>query len=310
MKQYQRYTLLGLLALGACRDAPVAPTGEVLSVCHSSSASATIVSIHTSELADHRAHGDYVTSLIVDKQTTIVGDSIHFTKIGDAMAVVRATRVAHHDTLTAACRITISVGAGTFQGSTQPSPDPTVERLPLVLDMPKVSVVGSFKMQVDSTGRATGVGDGGVATRLNSSPGLLTENLGGMQNFRAEPLFIVLGHPDGSTGDGAVIEGFVLESGNTATGAPVGGNAVFAMRARDVTIRGNRIETAFSEPLDLRSSSVRVERNYITGRGGSCSICLSGPGDFQVIANRQAGPGGIPGIFITPTSVLPVPPMV
>jgi hypothetical protein len=123
----------------------------------------------------------------------------------------------------------------------------------------------------------------------------------------AEPLIIVNGHPDGSHGDGAVIEGFVLQSGNTAVGAVVGGNAVWAMRAQRLVVRGNQIEGGFAEPVELRASVGRVERNFLKGLGGSCALCMFGPGDYEVVANRQGGLSGRLGILVFPTISAAVP---
>ena len=62
--------------------------------------------------------------------------------------------------------------------------------------------------------------------------------------------------------------------------------------------------------MDLRASSAVVERNHLSGRGNSCDICISGPGDYTVRDNRLMGPGGLPGILSTPTQILPDPAVV
>ena len=87
-------------------------------------------------------------------------------------------------------------------------------------------------MQLDDGGRATGEGSGSEGTTLVATPGLLTTRLGGAQNFLAEPIVVVTDAPSGFAGTGAVVEGFVFQSGNEAVNAAPGGNAVFAMRAR------------------------------------------------------------------------------
>jgi hypothetical protein len=65
------------------------------------------------------APGDYYTTLLVDPATTASGDGRHFIRITDAIAAARAGRIARNEKTTpqAACRITISVSAGTYRGS-------------------------------------------------------------------------------------------------------------------------------------------------------------------------------------------------
>jgi hypothetical protein len=305
---------LASIAVMSCSDSPSAPgivgSGEILSVCHASPSSHQLIRIYSSDLPAHRAHGDYIARLIVEKDSKAVGDSIHFTRIGDAIAAARALRIKLNETSSASCQLTIAVGPGVFQGSVAESTDPAFERFPLVLDVPGITLVGSFKMGIDDGGRATGEAGGGNVTTLVASPGLLTERLGGAQNFRGEPIIVVTDAPDGPGGKGSVVEGFVFQSGNSAVDAVPGGIAVFAMRAQDLTVRGNRIEEKFTEPITVRAGNARVIGNYLVGRGGSCAMCLSGPGEFEVTSNRLMGPGGIPGILIFAASILPVPPMV
>ena len=302
------------IAVVSCSDSPSAPdivgTGEILSVCHVSASAGRVIQIFSSDLAMPRSHGDYRARLIVEKDSKAVGDSIHFTRIGDAIAAARAFRISRNEMSSASCQITIAVGPGVFEGSVAESADPTFERFPLVLDVPGITLAGSFKMGIDAVGRATGEPQNGFATTLAPSPGLVRERLGGAQNFRAEPLIVVTDAADGRAGNGAVIEGFVFQSGNSAEAAEPGGIAVFAMRTEGLVVRGNRIEEKFSEPITVRSSTALIVQNYLIGRGGSCAICLSGPGTFEVNANRLMGPGGIPGILIFAVSILPVPPMV
>ena len=145
-----------LLATGACSDGPAAPSGEVLSVCQVAGATAGLVDIRASELPAHQEHGDYVARLIVDKNATAVGDGIHFNRIGEAIAAARAGRIARSETSVAACRVTIAVGSGVFQGGVAAPAGAALEQFPLVIDVPDISLTGSFKMAIDAGGRATG----------------------------------------------------------------------------------------------------------------------------------------------------------
>src|SRR5205085_10007384 len=109
------------------------------------------------------AQGGYVVSLFVDK-TSAVGDSMHFRTIGDALAVVRAGRLARNELDAAACRITISVADGNIAGTAAASSDATIEHFPLIIDVPAVSLVGALRMGVDADGRASGAATTAAST--------------------------------------------------------------------------------------------------------------------------------------------------
>lgn len=301
---------LSLLALlTACgADKVVDPPGPSLNVCHFAGSVGTATDVPLADLAAHRSHGDYVTHLDVSS-APVTGDGMHFTRLTDAVEAARIVRMAHSELDKAACRITIAAAAGVLPGSTPPSADPAFERFPIVIDVPDITVRGALKMQVDADGRATGIGEGGDATIFAPNPALVV-GVGGSQVSSSEPIFIVNAHPNGSRGDGAVIEGFVFRSGRDSTVTVNGGQGVFSMRVHDLVVRGNRFENGLTEAVDLRASSGIIERNHFSGRGNSCDICPSGPGDYTTRDNRLVGPGGLPGILYTPTQVLPVPTMV
>ncbi len=82
------------------------------------------------------------------------------------------------------------------------------------------------------------------------------------------------------------------------------------MRVGGLVVRGNRFEGGFTESMDLRASSALVERNHLSDLGGTCDICLAAPGDYVARDNRILGKGGIPGVTVDPTNVLPVPDVV
>ncbi len=275
-----------------------------LSVCHVSGGTGTIMEIQLTDLPEHKSHGDYATTLVVDRLST-VGDSIHFTRVTDAVNVARDGRITRGELTKAACRITIQVAPGTFKGSVAESPDPTFERYPIVIDVPDITLKGSMVMQVDAGGRATGAALAGDVTTLTASPVLVVE-----PSLLSQPILIVNGHPEGARGDGAVIEGFLFQTGRIASDTTIGGQGVLSLRVTGLVVRGNRFEGNFSETLDLRATSAIVEKNYLTGRGNTCDICLAGPGEYIARDNRLVGPGGIPGIVSVPATLIPVPSMV
>lgn len=297
-----------VLVAGCDQRTMSGPTGPKVSVCHMEGSVGTITDIFLSDLAGHKGHGDYVTRLDVDPLNA-PGDSIHFRRITDALAVARAGRIARRETENAACRITIAVVPATLKGSTAVSSDPAFELFPFVIDVPDITLKGALKMQVDAQGRATGVADAGNETTFAPSPALIVTN-GGSQTGVSEEIIIVNGQTAGPKGNGAVIEGFVFQSGRGPDVTPVGGQGIFSMRVKDLVVRGNRFEGGFTEPIDLRASSALVERNHLSGLGAACDICLAGPGDFNVRDNRLLGRGGIPGVSVSPVLRLPVPEIV
>src|SRR6185503_6270558 len=99
-----------------------------------------------------------------------VGDSIHFTRITDAVNTVRAGRITRGELTSALCRITIQVAPGTFTGAYGQSSDATKETYPIVIDVPDVTLKGAMVMQVDAAGRATGVAQTGDVTTFAPSP--------------------------------------------------------------------------------------------------------------------------------------------
>ena len=296
------------VALACTSDKFIAPSGPKVSVCHTEGSVSTIGEIFLSELPEHRRNGDYVARLEVSR-TAVAGDSIHFARITDALAAARAGRLARNESETAACRITIAVAPGTFTGSTAASADPAAERFPLVIDVPNISVIGALKMSVDGAGRATGTGEGSDVTTLTADPALIVVG-GSSQVGASEELFIVNGHPTGSKGNGALIEGFVLQNGRAPDATVTGGQGVLSMRVRDLVIRGNRFQGSFTEAIDLRASSGLVDRNHFAGLGNACEVCLAGPGNYDARNNRLIGPGGAPGFLIVPATLLPVPDVV
>jgi hypothetical protein len=306
---FAQAALFGAL-LSSCSDS-ITRVQESVSVCHMSGVTGNVIDIEASELVEHSAHGDYVASLTVRRASGKNGDGIHFARITDAIASARAGRMLRGETSSAKCRIVISVAPDLYIGRFNDTTNAGLEELPLTIDVPAITLLGSFVMPVDSKGRATGTVGGSAGTSqtiLAANPGLVSIKTGNVLDKYAEPLIVVNGHPNGPRGDGAVIEGFIFRSGNDAEGVAVGGNAIWAIRAQDLLVRGNQIEGGFSEPIEMRASVGRVERNLLTGKGGSCAICLFGPGDYQVTDNRQTGLTGRLSVLFFPTIYAAVPP--
>lgn len=273
--------------------------GDKVSVCHESGRGHRIVKIGAEALPDHVAHGDYVTTLFVDRDGTLPADGVHFRRITDAIGAAREGRLARGELLTAACRITIRVAAGAYAGTTA-SPAPSdVEQFPLMVDVPDLTLLGAFEMGLDGRRRATGEGTGAGATTLTPVEPLP------VVSTVSTPIILANAHPDGSAGDGLTVEGFIFQSGNDPAGTG-GGQGVLGVRVNGITILGNRFEGGFTESIDLRASNGTVLQNHLGGTAGTCDICLAGPGRYRAVGNRLLA-GGIPGITVDGPVGLPVP---
>lgn len=299
--------LLCSTLLASCGSADISASSPSIPVCHTAGSVATVIEIPEAALTSHTAHGDYVTLLEVDPLGTRT-DSMHFRRVTDALAVVRAGRLARNELSTAACRITIAVAPTVIRGSTSTSSNPLFELFPLVIDVPDITLKGAMRMQVDASGKATGVAEGGLMTTFTPAPALILKGTSSQTSI-SERTVIINSHPTGSKGDGAIIEGFVFQSGRAAGDTSTGGQGIGTFRARNLILRGNRFEGGFNSSMDLQASSALVERNHLSGLGSSCDVCLAGPGDYIVRHNRILG-GGIPGVLILPTGLLPNPPEV
>ena len=303
--------VIGAALLTSCTtDVPIlTPSGEAASalaaagsvdVCHDPDKGGRILSVALPALGGHLAHGDYVSTLLVDNAIGRTGDGVHFVTIGGALASAAASRAAAGELVAGACRITIQVSAGTYAG-TVGTASGTLEHFPLIVDVPDVTLQGALAMALDDDGRATGESTTGEETVL--TPVVPLPFVNGLST----PIIVANAHPGGSAGNGLVVEGFVFQSGNAPLAGPGGGQAVLGLRATGLTIRGNRVEGGFTESFDLRAASGDVIENHLYGGAGTCDVCLAGPGRYAARGNRLLA-GGIPGIAVSPTVSLAVPP--
>ena len=238
----------------------LAPASGKVDVCHKPGGQARILEVGLDGLADHLAHGDYISTLLVSHESGQPTDAAHFVTISAALASAAASRAAAGETVAAGCRITILVSAGTYQG-TVGTASATLEHFPMIVDVPDITLHGALVMALDAHGRATGVSATGEESVLTPNVPLP------FVNQISTPIIIANGHPGGSAGNGLVVEGFVFQSGNDPLSATGGGQAVLSLRATGLTIRGNRVEGGFTESFDLRAGSADVVENYLWGTG-------------------------------------------
>jgi len=302
-------TCLGASPLASCtRDVPTEPAhgspapgldaavGGV-ALCHLPSGG-EILEVAAPALAAHLSHGDYLTTLYVSHEAGQPTDGAHFASIAQALAAARATRLARGELRSAACRVTIAVAAGTYQGAAGAAAA-GLESFPLIVDVPDITLRGALNMGLDGAGRATGEATGtGITTLTPVDPLPIVDDA-------STPIIIANAHPTGSAGNGLTVEGFVFQSGHDPD-EDAGGQGVLSVRATGLTVRGNRFESGFTESIDLRAGSGDVVQNHLAGTAGTCDICLAGPGSFRASGNRLLA-GGIPGIVVSSPVGLPVP---
>ena len=273
--------------------ASLEPAFGKVRICHQPGHTTRILEIGISDLAYHLAHGDYITTLQVSHAVQ-PADAAHFATISDALAAARASRVAASETSAAACRITILVSAGTYQGTTGAASG-ALEHFPLMVDVPDITLHGVLVMTLDNSGHSV---DGAETVLAPAEPLPIVDGV-------STPIIIANAHPGGSAGNGLVVQGFVFQSGHDPV-VDAGGQGILALRATGLTIRGNRFEGGFTESLDLRAGSSDVIGNHLSGTAGTCDVCLAGPGTFLAQDNLLLA-GGIPGIAVSPTVRIPEP---
>jgi len=283
-------------------DAIASPVSGMVDICHHAASGAMIIRVAAAALPAHLAQGDYLTTLSVSHDPAAPIDDAHFERIGDALAAARAGRLNRGELVSADCRITIDVAPGIVRGTANQTTDPSLEHFPLIVDVPDISLQGALQMRVDDDGRATGDGVGDAATTVTPADPLP------IVNGVSTPIIIANGHPGASAGNGLTVAGFVFQSGHAADG-DAGGQGLLAIRVAGLTIRGNRFEGGFTEAMDLRASSADVLTNHLSGDGGTCDICLAGPGSYRAEGNRILA-GGIEGILDFATVNLPLPDVV
>lgn len=245
-----------------------------------------------------KAADRYPTVLTVSADAT-PGDGLQFTTIGAALEAARAGRLARGEATDARCRITINVAPGVYQGSATEPATGLIEHFPLMVDVPDITLRGALKVERSGWGRATGEVIGTEMSTL--APVTSMPVLNGV----TIPIIVVNAHPDGSQGNGFVVEGFDFQSGHDPA-VDAGGQGILVLRATGVVIRGNRFGGGFTESVDVRSGSAFVVQNALGGGAGTCDICLAGPGHFGAFGNHLKA-GGIPGIVVAGMVNLPVP---
>jgi hypothetical protein len=213
---------------------------------------------------------------------------VHFARITDAILAARLVRLARNEKENGACRITIAVGSGSYAGSFDAGADPALERFPLLIDVPDITLRGALRVSSDAVGRAS---DAAPAPEAMTS---LVPNRPLDFLPTSEAILLIVGHLDGFAGHRVVIEGFRFQSGRSDNSS--GGIGIIGLRVRDLVISGNRFEAGLGSGADIRSSTGQLVGNFGVGLG-TCGFCLNGPGNY-VAAGNYFKNGGLGGIYL------------
>jgi hypothetical protein len=210
-------------------------------------------------------------------------------RITDALDRARALRAATD------APIIVRVSPGTYVGSYRTT-GPTIEALPLILNIPNLVLRGSTELVVDGNGLPTGAIASG-ATILTHPP---VETL----RFDADLIYIgaagtKVTQPDGTVvpdpatvtrGDCVFVEGFSLSH--------AGGNAVEADRVQNFAVSRNiqqgGVAMGLAGGVVTRGASGVIEGNFLTQDTGGV-FALGGnanfPADVLVVGNRMIQDG-------------------
>jgi hypothetical protein len=191
-------------------------------------------------------------------------------------------------------RIFIHVRPGTYVGSYDPSHlanNPRLELLPIIINVPDLSLEGGTELDEDEDGLPTG-------TYPLESETLLTTDL---PLTRGQVLLLIARTTDGMAGNGVSVSGFVMDAqGQHLPSIP--GFDIYADRVSDFSIHDNVLRHGVSG-AGTRLASGSVEANFCASSSSGPGIFISGgsmthPARVNLRRNRstQNGLGGA-GIF-------------
>jgi hypothetical protein len=194
-----------------------------------------------------------------------------FPTITLALAQARIDRLSHG--LSSKETITIHVGSGHFVGSYSKT-KPTIEALPLYLDVPNLVLHGETILTDDADGLPTGFVHG-TETTLVANPPLSGE----------EQALIVIGPTSsGLSGNGVTVDGFVLDAGHGTNGK---GQDIAIDRVKDFAVRANVLTGGAKTGAGTRASSGAVEGNFITGLGEGAIFRAGNKNSPALVAFRR-----------------------
>ena len=222
----------------------------------------------------------HAADLFADSSVSVNGDGSAarpYWRITDA--VERARLLRQSAAIPSSERIVILVASGTYLGSKENSvlkQNPRLEVLPIVLNVPDLTLSGATGLQTDADGLPTGIQPGTETV-------LATEEHTG--SF-GDSLLLITRTTDGEVGDRVTVEGLVFDQPS----ALHNGTDIFVDRVADFALRGNVILRAFAG-ITSQNASGTIEGNlalhnfgpgigYLTG--GSAAL----PARLIVRGNR------------------------
>src|SRR5438034_1118530 len=173
-------------------------------------------------------------SLFVNAQAQPQGDGTAgtpFRRITDAVEEARKIRPASAE------KIVIHVAPGTYRGTfsaTRLAANPDLETLPIILNVGRLTVLGSTELQDDDRGLPTGT-NGQRDTIVTADRTLVL----------GESLLLIAPTVDHPSADGVTVAGFILDAGVPAASSAAG-RAIIAERISDFAIRRNVVRHTYT----------------------------------------------------------------
>jgi hypothetical protein len=223
--------------------------------------------------------------LYVDANAAWSGDGsadAPYLRITDAMTRARSGRQSGLEET-----ITIHVAPGTYSGSYSGSrlkSQPRLELLPIILNVPNLTLSGATKLLEDASELPTGAQPGTETV-------ITTDEVVSSPNFTA-CLILVAPTTDGGSGDGVTVSGFILDPQATVH-LPQDGvpelQSIWLDRAADFEVRQNIVMRS-GDGVRSRMSSGSVKGNLFLGNGFAGAYLTGGnrayPANVRIIGNR------------------------
>ena len=200
-------------------------------------------------------------------------------------AVLRARGDRRNAVIPAKERITIYVAAGTYYGSYDAQKlgaNPQWEMLPIILNVPNLTLSGATVLDADAQGLPAGV-HAGLETILATKDSHLVDAL--------HALIVIAGTTDGSAGDGVTVNGFDLQQKQGGSSDPIRTFGLWVERVSDFEIRGNVfVQTPIG--LGTRLASGVVQGNFFNA--SELGLIITGgsivqPAVVTIAGNRAIG---------------------
>jgi hypothetical protein len=183
--------------------------------------------------------------------------------------------------------ITIHVASGTYSGSytsARLNREPGLEILPILINVPNLTLRGATKLLEDASDLPTGAQPGTETV-------ITTDEVVSSPNFTAS-LILIAPTTDGGSGDGVTVSGFILDPQATVN-LPRDGvpelQSIWVDRAANFEVRQNIVMRS-GDGVDARMSSGTVSGNLFVGNGFAGTYLSGGndayPANVRIIGNR------------------------